>query len=120
MLDEDQGITTFIDPKFGEKYFMRTFPEVTGHVVVLASKHGWLLVIGGELKAPLFFNPFTKDSIQLPELDIPFEFILTLAFSGLPTSPNCIVAAFTNFHGIPVLVHFKGEINHHHIKAEYS
>lgn len=105
-LDEHQGITTFTDPKFGDKYFMTTFFELNGHVGICASKYGWLLILKGDFFInPFFFNPFTKATVQLPELRLN---LASFAFSEPPTSPSCIVAAFTYYDGT-VYITFPGE-----------
>ncbi|KAF8396984.1 hypothetical protein HHK36_018622 [Tetracentron sinense] len=64
---------------------------------VCASKHGWLLLsqncINGEAKPPysllFLYNPFTKERINLPNLDVRSCFSTT-TFSSLPTSPDCV------------------------------
>eukprot|EP00268_Persea_americana_P002021 TRINITY_DN10601_c0_g1_i1.p1 TRINITY_DN10601_c0_g1~~TRINITY_DN10601_c0_g1_i1.p1 ORF type:complete len:328 (-),score=28.15 TRINITY_DN10601_c0_g1_i1:143-1126(-) len=56
------------------------------------SKGGWLLV-SFENGSIFFFNPFTKERINLPDLDCPFS---SIYFSSMPTSLDCVVFAIFN------------------------
>ncbi|PIA46785.1 hypothetical protein AQUCO_01500376v1 [Aquilegia coerulea] len=68
-------------------------PELLGAKMCF-SKAGWLLMSRGN-RSIFFFNPFNNVIIELPDLPLSFRFS-GLSFSSLPTSPDCIVGAFTN------------------------
>ncbi|KAJ7973387.1 F-box protein [Quillaja saponaria] len=55
---------------------------------ICASKYSWLLL--QKLRRSFFYNPFTKDIIQLPDMDIGFN---RATFSSAPTSSDCICFA---------------------------
>nr|GEW79515.1 PAZ domain-containing protein [Tanacetum cinerariifolium] len=87
-----QDITLF-DPMFGDKYFIKTPPELglISELKIHCSRYGWLLM--RKYDAPLFFfNPFTSDTHKLlwdPHLE-------NFDFSAPPTSPDCMVVGFTS------------------------
>lgn len=56
--------------------------------VICASKYGWLLLQKSTLS--VFYNPYTKSIIRLPDLDISFN---RSTFSSVPTSPDCVCFA---------------------------
>ncbi|CAI0557898.1 unnamed protein product [Linum tenue] len=61
--------------------------------VIHCCKHGWLLMSrGGRAGKLFFFNPFTKERIDLPSMLYEFEGI---AFSSPPTSFDCVVVGYT-------------------------
>ncbi|CAL1403049.1 unnamed protein product [Linum trigynum] len=67
--------------------------NLTG-AVIRCSKHGWLLMSQGSWgEQVFFFNPFTDERIDLPELDS-YEFE-GIAFSSPPTSSDCVVLGYS-------------------------
>ncbi|KAF5819032.1 hypothetical protein HanXRQr2_Chr02g0073021 [Helianthus annuus] len=106
VLDQDRRVTSFTDPMFGDRYFIKTPRELIGDVQIHCSMYGWLLI--ERLKGPLlagqlmFFNPFTSDIRELPDaprLD-------TYCFSAPPTSSECMVVGFTTRGEWHVFVYF--------------
>ncbi|KAM0053352.1 hypothetical protein Hdeb2414_s0007g00258701 [Helianthus debilis subsp. tardiflorus] len=90
VLDTYRNIITFIDPIYGEKYFIKTPQELKGDYQIYCSRYGWLLLY--KSSGPLvFFNPLTSDIRKLPEV----PYMQSFCFSAPPTSPNCIVVGFT-------------------------
>nr|GEW38803.1 hypothetical protein [Tanacetum cinerariifolium] len=67
VFDKYKGIMTLTDPMFGDKYFMKTPQEFICNFQIKCSRFGWLLILkpDGSL---VFFNPFTNDILELPEL----------------------------------------------------
>lgn len=94
VLDEDQGVTTFTDPKSGDKYYKKTIPNLIGDVIVCASGHGWLLLFGAAFRRLVFFNPLTNKTIALPLLEQHFLCFSSFVFSEPPTSPLFVIAGF--------------------------
>ncbi|GJU07559.1 hypothetical protein Tco_1123989 [Tanacetum coccineum] len=91
VFDKHKGIMTLTDPMFGDKYFMKTPQELICDFQIKCSRFGWLLILkpGGSL---VFFNPFTNDILELPEL--PDKHKDTVCFSAPPTSPDCNYGCF--------------------------
>ncbi|KAF9621099.1 hypothetical protein IFM89_016533 [Coptis chinensis] len=84
---------SFIDPVFNVTHCVdRT--ELRGARICF-SKDGWLLMSKGD-RSMFFFNPFTKVTIDLPDLPRDFAF-RGLSFSSLPTSADCIVFGVNTF-----------------------
>nr|GEU93608.1 hypothetical protein [Tanacetum cinerariifolium] len=88
VFDKYKGIMTLTDPMFGDKYCMKTPQELICDFQIKCLRFGWLLILkhGGSLE---FFNPFTNDILELPEL--PDKHIDTVCFLAPPTSPDCKV-----------------------------
>ncbi|MFS7908647.1 hypothetical protein Hanom_Chr01g00085621 [Helianthus anomalus] len=90
VLDTYRNIITFIDPIYGEKYFIKTPQEQKGDYQKYCSRYGLLLLY--KFRGPLvFFNPLTSDIRKLPEV----PYMQSFCFSAPPTSLNCIVVGFT-------------------------
>ncbi|KAJ0958429.1 hypothetical protein HanPSC8_Chr01g0038881 [Helianthus annuus] len=101
MLDKDRGVISFTDPKFGDKYFIKTPQELIGNVQIHCSMGGWLLIRRHD--GPLmFFNPFTSDTRELPFA----PYFDTYCFSAPPTASDCMVVGFTTRTEWHVYVHF--------------
>ncbi|PWA42336.1 hypothetical protein CTI12_AA547290 [Artemisia annua] len=98
VFDNRHGIITFTDPVFGDTYFRKTPQELIGDIRIRSSKYGWILMF--ELSGPTFFyNPFTNDIRKLPFV----PYVEDFGFSAPPTSPDCMVVAFTKS---VVFIHF--------------
>ncbi|CAL0332168.1 unnamed protein product [Lupinus luteus] len=76
----------FYDPLHCKTYSIR-LPELLDSTICYA-KDGWLLLFRSETKKLFFFNPFTRDMINLPGFD---ETTYLAAFSCAPTSSECVV-----------------------------
>ncbi|MFS7908673.1 hypothetical protein Hanom_Chr01g00085911 [Helianthus anomalus] len=103
VLDKELGVISFIDPMFGDKYFIKTPRELIGDLRIYCSMYGWLLIRRHE--GPLtFFNPFTSDIRELPFA----PYLDSYCFSAPPTSSDCMVVGFTTRGKWPVYIHFVG------------
>ncbi|KAK2969812.1 hypothetical protein RJ640_028092 [Escallonia rubra] len=89
LYDKNKRIMTFIDPQFGDRYFI-TISDLIGDAIICASNFGWLLMVRGD-RSIFFFNPFTRNIIQLP--DLPLGLFSSFSFSSMPTSLDCQVVA---------------------------
>ncbi|VFQ72917.1 unnamed protein product [Cuscuta campestris] len=104
VLDNELGIISFIDPVFGDKYFIKTPQKLIGELKIYCSMYGWLLMRKHE--GPLtFFNPFTSDTHELPFV----PYLDSYCFSAPPTSPDCMIVGFTTFSEWNVYIHFVGQ-----------
>ncbi|GKA48239.1 hypothetical protein Tco_0741197 [Tanacetum coccineum] len=104
LFDKRKGIITLTDPVSGDKYFIRTPQELICDLEIKDSRYGCLLIIksGGSL---IFYNPFTSDIHELPQLDDSDIF----SFSAPPTSPGCMVVGITiDAYYYHVCIHFVG------------
>ncbi|KAK3033448.1 hypothetical protein RJ639_033052 [Escallonia herrerae] len=102
LYDKNKRIMTFIDPKFGDRYFI-TISDLIGDAIICASKFGWLLMLRGD-RSIFFFNPLTRNINQLP--DLPLGLFSSFSFSSMPTSLDCQVIAVS----IPCLEKFNVHI----------
>ncbi|KAH7867208.1 hypothetical protein Vadar_030447 [Vaccinium darrowii] len=79
----------FFHPLYKDTYRM-DIPELSG-AFLRYSKDGWLLMSRGN-RSVFFFNPFSKEKIDLP--DLPHHYYFTsISFSSAPTSLDCMVFA---------------------------
>ncbi|KAK3011273.1 hypothetical protein RJ639_012018 [Escallonia herrerae] len=92
--DKKKGVVTYVDPKFGNRYFM-TSPESVGDATICYSKDGWLLMIT-DSNSMIFFNPFSRTTIQLPPMPSNSNYYSSFGFSSLPTSSDCVVVGVTS------------------------
>ncbi|KAJ8537635.1 hypothetical protein K7X08_014175 [Anisodus acutangulus] len=90
-------LVEFYDPSVRQTYSVE-LPELRGSRLCYA-KDGWLLLYKPRTLRVFFFNPYTKNVINLPRLELTYQIV---AFSEAPTSPDCIV--FTVKHISPTLV----------------
>ncbi|CAN4121346.1 unnamed protein product [Withania somnifera] len=90
-------LVEFYDPSVRQTYSVE-LPELRGSRLCYA-KDGWLLLYKPRTLCVFFFNPYMKNVINLPELELTYQIV---AFSAAPTSPDCIV--FTVKHVSPTLV----------------
>ncbi|KAI3720032.1 hypothetical protein L6452_20939 [Arctium lappa] len=91
--EKDRGIITFTDPMFDDKYFIKTSQELCFDTRILCSRFGWLLLFVG-IQRVVFFNPFTSDMRELPNV----PHLDCFCFSAPPTSPDCMVVGFLTFN----------------------
>ncbi|CAA7018303.1 unnamed protein product [Microthlaspi erraticum] len=78
----------FRDPLKWKPYTLE-LPELADSTV-RDSRYGWLLMQRSRKDEMFFFNPFSRELISLPKLELRFR---DIAFSGPPTSDNCVVIA---------------------------
>ncbi|XP_059463106.1 F-box/kelch-repeat protein At1g57790-like [Corylus avellana] len=78
----------FYDPLLCKTHSI-ILPELNG-CRVRYSKDGWLLVYRPISHCLFFFNPFTREEINLPSFRLN---LAVVAFSCAPTSTNCIILA---------------------------
>ncbi|GMJ02908.1 FBox/DUF295-Related 1 [Hibiscus trionum] len=87
----------FYDPSERKIYHLE-LPELRGSRV-LHTKDGWLLLYRHRNHCVFFFNPFTREMINLPRFELTSQ---GAAFSCAPTSTDCVV--FTVTHEGPLVV----------------
>ncbi|XP_019090026.1 PREDICTED: F-box protein At4g00893-like [Camelina sativa] len=80
------------DPMERKRYTLN-LPELAG-TDVCYSKDGWLLMRRSSLVDMFFFNPYTRELIDLPKCELSFQ---AIAFSSTPTSGTCVVVALRPF-----------------------
>ncbi|KAF7831112.1 F-box/kelch-repeat protein [Senna tora] len=96
----DMTAFKFIDPIRGTSFIMNV-PESLNGCAVRYSRNGWLLMSDGE-SSMFFINLFTDEIIKLPETPTrECARLYAMAFSSLPTSPDCIVVGSLGFCGFP-------------------
>lgn len=93
-LTETLGFYQFYDPINHKTHFV-DLPEIANSRVCY-NKDGWLLLYKIKGQYFYFFNPFTRELINLPKKRLEN---MIVAFSAAPTSGDCIV--FTLKHVIP-------------------
>ncbi|PWA94157.1 hypothetical protein CTI12_AA062930 [Artemisia annua] len=128
VMDKNQGIFSFTDPMFGDKYFMKNSQvSVVRPDRACCSRFGWLLFYSSDFSnfsqqrgdvynnldftsnILVFFNPFTNDVCMLPPA---VAFLPILSFSAPPTSPDCIVIGFKRGGASLAYIHLVGHQRH--------
>ncbi|PWA59168.1 hypothetical protein CTI12_AA382280 [Artemisia annua] len=103
VVDKKRDMITFIDPMFGDNYFIKK-PQIS--IVqdkIFCSCFGWLL-FENDLSCYVLYNPFTNDLRKLPaESRDRFK---SLSFSAPPTSAKCIVVGFKTAEHWHAHIHF--------------
>ncbi|KAI3830516.1 hypothetical protein MKW98_030679 [Papaver atlanticum] len=94
--DDEETIWEMVDPMHdNDKYLLKLSDHLLVGARIRFSKNGWLLLSSGK-NIIFFYNPFTRATIGLP--DLPDGFTLGgMSFSSLPTSPDCVVIAISNW-----------------------
>ncbi|KAI3950140.1 hypothetical protein MKW98_008585, partial [Papaver atlanticum] len=64
---ENATRNNFVDPMHNNEKYLMNLPELLAGAVVRCQKGGWLLISKGRFTL-FFYNPFTKETIQLPAL----------------------------------------------------
>ncbi|XP_019195755.1 PREDICTED: F-box/kelch-repeat protein At1g57790-like isoform X2 [Ipomoea nil] len=90
-------LVEFYDPSLRKTYSVE-LPELRSSRLCY-TKDGWLLLYKPRTQRVLFFNPYSRQLINLPKLELTYQIV---AFSAAPTSPKCIV--FTVKHISPTVV----------------
>ncbi|KAI3978267.1 hypothetical protein MKX01_003430 [Papaver californicum] len=116
---EQCGVYNFVDPAncSGEKNLMN-FSELLFDAKILFLKGSWLLMSQGGSNI-FFFNPFTREIIQFPDLPHSCTF-WGICFSTSPTSLDCVVFAIAGWTKFEVEIWFiaRGGDCWHHSKYE--
>nr|XP_043610000.1 uncharacterized protein LOC122581785 [Erigeron canadensis] len=86
----------------GDEYYMKNSQISVNNETIYCSRFGWLVFEISDLHIA-FFNPFTNDLRELPNLRFRFE---SLCFSAPPTSPDCMVVGFNTIITWSVFIHF--------------
>ncbi|XP_076908724.1 F-box/kelch-repeat protein At1g57790-like [Bidens hawaiensis] len=77
--------------------------ELGGYVQICSSSYGWLLLLKcvgpGEL---FFFNPFTYDILNLPDLPHGID---SFCFQDPPTSTDCVIVGLSTSSPLNVFIH---------------
>ncbi|KAG7656938.1 F-box domain, partial [Arabidopsis suecica] len=96
---QDKGVSYgFFDPVEKKKTKEMNLPELSKSSGILYSKDGWLLMNDSlSLIADMyFFNPFTRERIDLPRNRIMESVHTNFAFSCAPTKKSCLVFGINN------------------------
>ncbi|KAL5730888.1 hypothetical protein ACHQM5_003672 [Ranunculus cassubicifolius] len=100
--NNSKGTCKFYNPVYGDSYVI-DIPELAG-ANVRSAKYGWLLVSRGRSNI-FFFNPFSMETIQLPDFEEDIN-LSCISFSSPPTSTDFIVFARCSFM---MFVYYQGE-----------
>ncbi|GKD36520.1 hypothetical protein Tco_1252029 [Tanacetum coccineum] len=112
VFNKHRGVMTFTDPMFGDKYFIKTPVQLICDFEIKYVRYGWLLISKTADDSLVFFNPFTSDIRELPEL----FYISDFCFSAPPTSPDCMVVGLAN---LDVFIYFvSGEPSWRHVRLD--
>ncbi|XP_050248500.1 F-box/kelch-repeat protein At1g57790-like [Quercus robur] len=87
---EKDGACAFIDPRCGDKYFIRLPQPLKATNVLCGTKHGWLLLIVDD-ESPFLFNPFTQVILPLPFSDSSIEACTSIGISSPPCTSECVL-----------------------------
>lgn len=97
---EKDGTCAFIDPKFGDKYFINLPQRLKKGNVICSTKDGWLLLKVGH-RSLFLFNPFKQVIIRLPFTESPMQGFSCIGFSSSSSSSECVVVEIQK-HAIPL------------------
>ncbi|XP_026450980.1 F-box protein At3g56470-like [Papaver somniferum] len=89
----NEAVYSFINPMHNNENYLMSIPELLKGSTIRSSKGGWLLMSKGYYTV-FFYNPFTKETIKLP--DLPESAGVYWSFSSLPTSSDCVVFAISD------------------------
>ncbi|OVA01300.1 Protein of unknown function DUF295 [Macleaya cordata] len=104
--EKDDHIYHFIDPMHNNEKYHMNLSEFLFDSKIRFSKGGWLLMSSGK-KTMFFFNPFTRERIQLPDFPGHYEYMFFgISFSSLPTESDCVVFAITEWGENAVFIFF--------------
>ncbi|KAI3959355.1 hypothetical protein MKW98_018945 [Papaver atlanticum] len=92
-LTKNDTVFNFVDPMHNnEKYLMNLTGMLAGSTICF-QKGGWLLMSKGMLTY-FFYNPFTKETIRLPDVPEPYNFS-SICFTSSPTASDCVELGIT-------------------------
>ncbi|XP_026418016.1 uncharacterized protein LOC113313457 isoform X2 [Papaver somniferum] len=90
---ENASRYNFVDPMHNNEKYLMNLPELLAGAIVRCQRGGWLLMLKGRFTF-FFYNPLTKETIQLPELQSGYC-CAGITFSSLPTCSDCLVFGIT-------------------------
>ncbi|OVA04496.1 Protein of unknown function DUF295 [Macleaya cordata] len=94
--ENSDTIYNFVDPMHNNEKYLMNLSELLVGATIRFSKGGWLLMSKGHYTL-FFYNPFTKETIQLPDLQQGYDFP-GISFSSTPTSSDCVVFAIAQWN----------------------
>ncbi|KAI3835221.1 hypothetical protein MKW98_020337 [Papaver atlanticum] len=86
----------FVDPMRNNEKYLMNLPELLAGAIIRCQKGGWLLMSKGRFTL-FFYNPFTKEAINLPDIQFGYCFP-GFTFSSLPTCSECVVFGITQLN----------------------
>ncbi|KAI3866309.1 hypothetical protein MKW98_007964, partial [Papaver atlanticum] len=86
---DDCTVYNIVDPMHNNENYLMKLPLLRG-ARIRFQKGGWLLMSEGACRL-FFHNPFTKETIELPNLPRSYDFS-NISFSSLPTCSDCVVS----------------------------
>ncbi|PIA34166.1 hypothetical protein AQUCO_03800028v1 [Aquilegia coerulea] len=98
----NKGACKLYHPIYSDVYTMN-IPELAG-ATIRSANYGWLLMSQGELSF-FFLNPFTMETIELPDMERGYLFT-GMSFSSPPTSADFVVIGYL---GSLISVYRKGQ-----------
>ncbi|KAI3943503.1 hypothetical protein MKX01_019190 [Papaver californicum] len=105
---DDCPVYNFVDPMHNNENYLMKLP-LLGGARIRFQKGGWLLMSEGPCRF-FFHNPFTKETIELPDFPSCCDFS-NISFSSLPTCSDCVVSGIRvmNMSSIRVYLIARGE-----------
>ncbi|KAI3995843.1 hypothetical protein MKX01_020378 [Papaver californicum] len=94
----------FVDPMHNNEKYLMNLPELLAGAIIHSQKGGWLLMSKDRFTL-FFYNPFTKETIQLPELHRVYVYA-GISFSSLPTCSDCVVFGITQQNKEEISIYF--------------
>ena len=93
LFNQKDGACAFIDPNYGDKYFINLPQTLKEGMVICSTKDGWLLMTVGDddYESLFLFNPFTQLILPLPGRRDRIQNFSCIGFSSLPSSSECVV-----------------------------
>ncbi|XVF77451.1 hypothetical protein PTKIN_Ptkin14bG0044500 [Pterospermum kingtungense] len=103
---------SFIDPHYSSREYLIKIPEDLLHGKVRYSKDGWLLICSPS--SMFFYNPFTKETKELPQGDGEYNCCLSYGLSSSPALDDSILVGNSHDHiyyycrreGVWIIYHF--------------
>ncbi|XP_026395914.1 F-box/kelch-repeat protein At1g57790-like [Papaver somniferum] len=86
-----QDVYNFVNPMHNKENYLMNLSDILG-ATIRFQKGGWLLMSKG-FNSVFFYNPFTKENINLPDLPVDMYSFSGISFSSSPTSSDCMVFA---------------------------
>ncbi|KAI3850108.1 hypothetical protein MKW98_001052 [Papaver atlanticum] len=84
-------VYNFVNPMHNNENYLMNLSDLLG-ATIRFQKGGWLLMSKG-FNSVFFYNPFTKENINLPDLPVDMYSFSAISFSSTPTSSDCMVFA---------------------------
>ncbi|XP_026407103.1 F-box/kelch-repeat protein At1g57790-like [Papaver somniferum] len=101
--DNNSSIYSFVNPMHNNENYLMKFSELPVGATIRYQRGGWLLM--SREKELFFYNPFTRETIQLADFPGRHE-LSDISFSSLPTAPDCIVFGIDKYGlGITITIY---------------